>query len=67
MINANQELLSIFKGQDKIQFHQIMGRLDEHLFEVEPIEFDLEINQTKEKRFESCYYQLPVDCFSQAQ
>lgn len=43
-INANtQDLLAIFGGQEKIQFHQIMDKLADHLFEVAPITLEFEI------------------------
>ena len=39
-INANSpDLLAIFGGQEKILFHQLMEKLNEHLFEVDPITF----------------------------
>ena len=45
-INANtQDLLAIFGGQDKIEFHQILDKLSDHLFEVSPIVFEFEIGK----------------------
>lgn len=43
IINANAELLKIFGGHDKIQFHQIMERLGDHLFEIEPYQIHLKV------------------------
>ena len=63
-INANtQDLLSIFRGQDKIQFHQIMSKLSQHLWEIEPITLEFEID--REEQFKK--YVLPVECFSESQ
>ena len=70
IINSNAELLSIFGGQEKIQFHQIMEKLSEHLFEVDPIEIDFTIGEFKQdedqgnERIQRMLYRMPVDCFS---
>ena len=44
-INANSELLRVF-GQESVQFHQIMAKLSEHLFELEPLKIEFEIDPT---------------------
>ena len=72
-INANStDLLAIFGGQEKILFHQLMEKLNEHLFEVDPITFEFEIGKTNPAvgsigSIQKRVYQVPVDCFSPSQ
>lgn len=68
-INANNaDLLAIF-GTEKIQFHQLMEKLKNHLFDVDPITIEFEIGKEaqQEGSVQSKWFQLPVECFSESQ
>mmetsp|Transcript_13662 Transcript_13662/g.21400 ORF Transcript_13662/g.21400 Transcript_13662/m.21400 type:complete len:112 (+) Transcript_13662:992-1327(+) len=43
IINANSDLIEIFGGDEKIQFHQIMEKLNNHLSEIDPIVFNFTV------------------------
>ena len=67
-INANTpDLVAIFGGNDKIQFHQIMEKLQDHLFEVDPIVIEFEIGKEsgeEGRNIQKKWYETQVDCFS---
>lgn len=68
-INANNaDLLAIF-GTEKIQFHQLMEKLKNHLFDVDPVQIEFEIGREAPEHgaVQSKWYQLPVECFSESQ
>lgn len=47
LINCNQELQEIFGcqiGEEKLEFHQAVFRLKDHLFDVSPVELNFEVN-----------------------
>eukprot|EP00347_Sterkiella_histriomuscorum_P018284 403346097 len=46
LVNCNAELLEIF-GDDKVEFHNAIFKLKDHLFEVQPIELNFEIKTTR--------------------
>lgn len=51
-------------GLDKIQFHQIMEKLSDHLFELEPLKIDFSIDPSSAKRVHVATYFLKVTAFS---
>ncbi len=76
IINANSDLIEIFGGDEKIQFHQIMEKLNNHLSEVDPIVFCFSVGRPQlfqsskysaEKRFQRITHSIQVDCFSEVQ
>jgi len=75
-IIANQELLEIFGKDDKIQFHQIMEKLNNHLSDIDPITIKLHIGgkelfeseQYKAGgKFQRFLHSIEVDVFSENQ
>lgn len=69
IINANsQDLISIFGGKEQIQFHQIMEKLSNHLFEVQPVVFEFMIgSQSDCGSIQRRFFNLQVECFSESQ
>ena len=45
-INNNKELIEVF-GEEKMEFHQIISKLKDHLYEVDPIIMEFEILSKK--------------------
>lgn len=55
-------------GEEKIEFNNLINRLKEHLFEVDPIELNFEILPKKFQNAVQCfYYDLPVYIYSDSQ
>lgn len=46
LVNCNAELAEVF-GEDKVEFHNAIFKLKEHLLEVQPIELNFEIKTTR--------------------
>ena len=62
LINCNSELAELFgcgAGEEKLEFHQAVYRLKDHLYDLPPIELTLEV-KLDEKQPELTVYELPV-------
>jgi hypothetical protein len=62
LINCNQELAEVFGcgvGEEKLDFHQAVFRLKDHLYDFQPIELTFDINMHT-KTVSTSYYELPV-------
>lgn len=54
-------------GEEKMEFHNLVSRLQEHLLEVEPIELHFEVVSKKSNnQVESSFYELPVFVHSES-
>ena len=42
-VNLNQKLQAVFGAHEKFEFHQLLGMLKNHIFEVKPVEMMFEI------------------------
>jgi hypothetical protein len=73
VINANRELLEVFGGEEKIQFHQLMEKLNEHLTDVDPLVFEFQIGGSdlfalpsygEGNTIQRFHHKYIVECFS---
>ena len=67
MINNNKELIDVF-GEEKMEFYNVISKLKEHLFEINPLELDFEIYSKKAPApVQNFYYEMPVFVYSDSQ